>query len=157
MQVGRHRSSAPRIWGSDGLQFYHPRGEGIGKVCFFLSGSCSSSLVCMYSSQQKGSPQVLKLLPCSESECRPHPIPTQPSEAFLTPPLIKQACLWADGFLEQLLTYSDLQLSLKFPPLSMVLYWDFYRRAWRDSSFRELSETVEVKDFPCGSAVTKPD
>ena len=32
----------------------------------------------------------------------------------------------ADGFLEQLLAYSDLPMSPKLPSLTSVLYWDFY-------------------------------
>ena len=34
--------------------------------------------------------------------------------------------LCADGFLEQLLMYSDLPASSKFPSLSVAPYWDFY-------------------------------
>ena len=40
---------------------------------------------------------------------------------------MSQASLpWADGFLEQLLTYSDLPVSRRFPSPSMVLNQDFY-------------------------------
>ena len=42
MPAGRQGGSAR---GSGGLQFYPPRGVGVGKACLFLSGSSSSSLV----------------------------------------------------------------------------------------------------------------
>ena len=42
------------------------------------------------------------------------------------PPLVKQACLVLMAFLSNLLTYSDLPKSPRFPSLSMILYWDFY-------------------------------
>ena len=44
------------------------------------------------------------------------------------PPLVRQACLdpCSDGFLEQLLTYSDPPNFPRFLSLSMVPYWDTY-------------------------------
>ena len=63
MQAGRPGSSAP---GSGGPQFYPPRGVGVGKARFFLTGSSSSSLVSgkvqgVCSDPQKGGPQAFAL------------------------------------------------------------------------------------------------
>ena len=121
MQAGRHGSSAP---GSGGPLFYHLRAVGVGKAHLFLSGSSSSSVsvrcVGVYSNQQKGDPGLgLKL------NAGLIPSPTQRPEAILTLPLVKQDCLVLMAFLSNLLTYSDLPMSPKFPSLSVVLYWDF--------------------------------
>ena len=88
----------------------------------FFSWSRSSSFVfskvCIQISRNVSSHSR----PWSESECRPHPTPYLMSRAS-----ISQASLpHSDGFHEQLLTYSDLPKSPKFPSLSMVPYWDFY-------------------------------
>ena len=119
MQEGRHGSSAP---GSGGLQFYPPRGVGVGKACLFLSGSSSSSWVSGY--QQKSGPQTLALGLTLNADLVPSP--TQGPEAVLVPPLVKQACLALMAFLSNLFAYSDLPMSPKCPSLTMVLYGDFY-------------------------------
>ena len=62
----------------------------------------------------------------SEPECRPHPI-HHPMTWGIAGASTSQASLpCSDGFLEQLLTYSDPPKSPRFPSLSMVPYWDFY-------------------------------
>ena len=113
--------------GSGGLQFYHPRGVGVRKDCLFLSGSSSSSLVsgkvCIQISK-KGGPQTAAL--GLNLNAGLIPSPTQQLEAILTPSLVKQACLVLMTFLSNLLTYSDLPTSPRFPSLSMILYWDFW-------------------------------
>ena len=60
--------------------------------------------------------------PWAESECRPHPIPHPMSRASTS----QESLPLSDGFLEQLLTYSDLPPSSRFPSLAMILHWDFY-------------------------------
>ena len=60
--------------------------------------------------------------PWAESECRPHPIPQPQSRASTS----QESLPLSDGFLEQLLTYSDLPTSSRFPSLAMILHWDFY-------------------------------
>ena len=50
---------------------------------------------------------------------------TQQPEAILALPLVKQVCLVLMAFLNNLLIYSDLPISPKFPSLSLILYWDF--------------------------------
>ena len=47
-------------------------------------------------------------------------------ETFLMPPLVKQACIVLMAFGGNLLIYSDLPTSPRFPSLSVILYWDFY-------------------------------
>ena len=49
--------------GYSGLQFYHPKGVGVGKDCLFLSGSSSSSLVSGKECIANQLKAVLKLLP----------------------------------------------------------------------------------------------
>ena len=60
---------------SGGLQFYHPKGMGVGKAQLFLSRSSSSSLVfnkvCIQITQRA----VLKLLPLVWIWMQLHPIP----------------------------------------------------------------------------------
>ena len=46
IKIGCKRAGREALpWGSDGLQFYHPREMGVRKDSLFLSGSSSSSLV----------------------------------------------------------------------------------------------------------------
>ena len=79
----------------------------------------------MYSNQQKGSPQTPAL--GLNLKAGLIPSPTQQPEAILAPPLVKQACLiLIDGLLEQLLIYSGLLMSPRFPSFYITLYWDFY-------------------------------
>ena len=77
----------------------------------------------MYSNPQKGGPQTLTLGLNLNSGLTP--FPAQGPKAILAPPLFKQACLGLMAFSSNLLTYSDLPMSPKFPWLSEVLYWDF--------------------------------
>ena len=107
-----------------GYSFYHLRGVGVGKDCLFLSGSTSSFLVrCVFKSAEGWSSNSH---PSSEYECRPNLIPDPTTKAILKAPLMKQACLVLMVYLSNLLTYSDLPVSPKFPSLNMVLYGDFY-------------------------------
>ena len=54
------------------------------------------------------------------------PSPTQPPEAILASPLVRQTCLVLMAFLSNLLIYSDFPTSPRFPSLSRILYQDFY-------------------------------
>ena len=97
---------------------------GVGKVLVFLSGSSSSSLVrCVFKSADGWSSNPC---PWSESECRPNPIPHPMIWGNSHTSTSQESLPCADGFLEQLLTYSDLPMSPKFPSLTLVLYWDLY-------------------------------
>ena len=78
----------------------------------------------VYSNQLKGGTQT----PALGLNLNAGLIPShaQQSEAVLAPPLVKQTCLVLMAFLSNLLTYSDLPKSPRFPSLSMILYWDLY-------------------------------
>ena len=105
MQVGWH-GNYMATW----LQFYHPRGVGVGKACLFFSGSSSSSLVSgVFKSAEEWSSNSC---PWSEYECSPHPI--QNSQGSTNEGRLP--C--AEGFFEQSLTYIDLPMSPKFPSLN---------------------------------------
>ena len=64
--------------------------------------------------------------PLSDMNAGVIPSPTQRPEAILSAPLRKRACLVLMVFLSNLLIYSDLPMSPKFPSLNMVLYRDIY-------------------------------
>ena len=118
MQAGRQGGSAPRI---SGQQFYHPRGVGLKKPASSFLGETPPGypVRCVFKSAEG---QSSNSCPWSKSKCRPCPIPHPMSRASTS-----QASLpHSDGFLEQLLTYSDLPTSPRFPSLSMILYWNFY-------------------------------
>ena len=78
----------------------------------------------MYSNQQKGGPRT----PALGLNLNAILIPTntQGPEAFLALPPVKQARMVLMAFLSDLLTYSDLPKSPRFPSLSTILYWDLY-------------------------------
>ena len=111
MQAGRRESPGIR-WATGGLWFYPPRGVGVGKCAsssFFIAPP-SYLVRCVFKSAEGWSSNSR---PGSESECRPHPIPTGRPEAVLTS--TSQASLpGSDGFLEQLLTYGGLPASSRF-------------------------------------------
>ena len=93
---------------------------GVGKDHLFLFFEHSSSLVSSKVCSQISRREVLKLLPLVW-------IWMQASSHYHTMTWGSQASLpCAHGFLEQLLTYSDLPMSPEFPSLSVVPYWDFY-------------------------------
>ena len=117
------KEALPR--GLGGLQSYPPRRVGVGKDRPFLSESSSSSLVrCVFKSAEGWCSDSC---PWSEPECRPHPIP-HPTTWGHSHASTSQARLpGADGFLERLLTYSELPTFPSFPSLlSVVPSWDFY-------------------------------
>ena len=78
----------------------------------------------MYSNQLKGDPRTPAL--GLNLNAGLTPTPTQYPEAMLSPSLVKEACLVLMAFLGNLLTYSDLPNSPKFPSLSVVPCWNFY-------------------------------
>ena len=120
MQAGMKGGFALRIWWATVLS---SEGSGGRKRPLFLSGGSRSSLVstqrCVFKSAEKQSPNSCRW---SKSECRPHPIPHPTSHASTSLASLPHS----DGFLEQLLAYSHLPTSPRFPFLSMILYWDFY-------------------------------
>ena len=121
MQAGRCGSSALRTRWATVLS---SKGSGGGKRPASSSlgvGAPPQYLVkCVFKSAEGWSSNPS---PWSESECRLPPIPHP--EALLKAPLTKQTCLVLMAFLSNLLTYSDLPKSPKFPSLNMVLFWDF--------------------------------
>ena len=64
--------------------------------------------------------------PWSELECRPRPIPHPMMQSIALTSTSQASLPCSDDPLEQLLTYSDLPKSRRFPSLSIVPYWDFY-------------------------------
>ena len=122
MQAGRQGGSAFPTPNSVGYSFII-QGEWGKRQPLPLSSSSSPSLVSAKMCIQISRRVILKLLP--ESECRPHPIP-HPMTCGISHTSTSPASLpCSDGPPEQLLTYSDLPKSLRFPSLSVVPYWDF--------------------------------
>ena len=77
-----------------GHSFLLQGGVGVGKACLFLSRRSGSSLVWVRWVFKSAEGRSSAFCPWwTESECRPHPIPTQRPEAVLAPPLRKPACL----------------------------------------------------------------
>ena len=123
MQAGRHCSSALRIQWATILSSKESWGWESPPLHFWEQQLLLSIRWCVFKSTEG---QFSNSYPRSEYECRPHPILHPTMETFLMPPLVKQACLVLMAFGGNLLTYSDLPTSPRFPSLSMILYWDFY-------------------------------
>ena len=115
------RDALPR--GSGGLQFYHPRGVGVGKALLFLSGSSSSSLVSGKMCIQISWRVVLKLLPLVWiwMLAWSHPPPNDLRQFSHLHWSSKPALFWWLSWI-----YSGLPTSPRFPSLSMISFWDFY-------------------------------
>ena len=121
MHVGSQGGSALRIrW----LQFYPPRGVGVRKdhLCLFLFlWVVAPSRYLFKSAEGQSSNSCL----WSASGCRPHPIPHPVTWGISCASTSQAGLPCSDGFLEQLLTYSDFPKSSRFPSLSVVPSWDF--------------------------------
>ena len=113
MQAGRHGGSALRIRWATVLS---AKGNGGGKDCLFLSGVVVPPWYLVFKWVEG---QSLNSCPWPEPECRPHPIPHPTTWGKARLPCF-------DGFLEQLLTNSDLPKFPRSPSPSMVPHWDFY-------------------------------
>ena len=112
MQASRQGDSVLRIRWATVLS---SKGSWVGKDCFFLSKSSSSSLVSGKACIQISRRAILKLLPLVWfwMQASHYPPPNNLRQFF--------HCLVLMVF-----TYSDLPTSPKFPSLSVVLYRDFY-------------------------------
>ena len=120
MQAGRQGVSDPRIQWATVLSSKGSRGQKDSLFLFLGVVAPPWCLVrCVFKSAEGRSSDSC---PGSESECRPHPSPTQ----CLASPLLQASLPRSAGFLEQLLTYGDLPASLGFPSPSMIFYWDVY-------------------------------
>ena len=108
-----------------GLQFYPPRGVGLGKLASSFLGVAVPPrypVRCVFKSAEGRSSNSC---PWSESESWPHPIHTQwPGQFAHLLPLVKPACLVLMAFSSN--SYRDLPEFPRFPSPSMVLYWGFY-------------------------------
>ena len=120
MQVGRHRSSALKIWWVTVLS---SKGSGGRKTLPLpLSSSSSSSFSIwkgVYSNQKKAGPQTLAL----GLNLNAGLIPSPPNDLRqFSHSTIHARLPYSDGFPQ----LSGLPTSPRFPSLCMIPYWDFY-------------------------------